>query len=257
MLFRSLKQLRLKSTDEVLVVKNTGGPYISGCVTKTIEKVCRWSQIPSPKTRAVFVIHEFGFPCPLKKISAYQKKKLPIIEDCAYALGSRIEGAKVGVVGDYAIYSLPKYYPIPMGGLLIARQKLKSPDRARRLSASLQKIVLQTLSRSQVFVKVWNRQRRENWKFFSGKFSSRKLPPYFALTKGIVPGVYLMRVPKNFNGAVAKKRLNTAGVEATEYYHQGGFLFPVHQFLTRYEKEYIRDCFFHSPGNFPATKSFR
>ncbi len=73
-LWACLNHLRLRRQDEVLIIKNTDGPYISRCVTETIEKVCRWSQHLSSKTKLVLVIHEFGFPCPLAKILPYKKK---------------------------------------------------------------------------------------------------------------------------------------------------------------------------------------
>src|SRR6476659_1843106 len=39
----ALHQLRLDPDDEVWIITTSGNRYISSCVTKEIEKVCRWS----------------------------------------------------------------------------------------------------------------------------------------------------------------------------------------------------------------------
>ncbi len=231
-------------------MKTTDGPYISSCVTKTIEKVCRWSQpshksqghLPagrqvSHKIKLVIVIHEFGFPCPEWKVLPFKKKGIPILEDCAYALGSRVEGAKVGTFGDFAIYSLPKYFPVPFGGILVSKSNIKSQK--SKISNADENLLRQTLHASYSHMSKWNKTRRQNWNRFGQALTSKGFAPYFSLNKNVVPGVYLTAVPSKFKGEQVKKRLNEAGVESTQYYHQGGFYFPVHQFLTIWEKEYI------------------
>src|SRR5688500_8114317 len=62
-LWTCLKFLELKQTDEVCIETTSGGPYISSCVTRTIESVCNWSRSVNSKTKLIIVIHEFGFPC--------------------------------------------------------------------------------------------------------------------------------------------------------------------------------------------------
>ncbi len=232
-----LKRCGLKKNEEVLIVTTTQGPYISSCVTKTIEKVCRWSRQLTNKTRAALIIHEFGFPCPKTLVAPLIKKGLPIIEDCAYAIGSRINGAEVGRYGDYAIYSLTKYYPIPFGGLLISKEKNKTS--AHHLTADDEKLLRLTIKNSAPLYHQWNKARQDNWNFFAGRLRPYQITPYFQRDHGVVPGVFLAKLPKGFPAAQKKERLNQAGVESTQYYGQGGFYFPAHQFLTDYEKEYI------------------
>lgn len=238
-LWACLVNEKLKPEDEVFILKTTEGPYISSCVTETIKQVCQWSQNLSPKTKAVLVIHEFGFNCSLSMIKPYLNKGLIIIEDCAYAIGSRIEGGGVGTIGDYAIYSLTKYYPAPFGGLLASKKAINIKKLRSMISpVDIQRLKL-TLKKSAPFLKRWNEIRCKNWKFFSQQLSSYHITPYFDLKRGVIPGVFLARLPKGIAGDVRKKSLNQAGVEATEYYGQGGFYFPVHQFLTDFEKGYI------------------
>ncbi len=239
-----LLQLQLKSEDEVLIIKTTDGPYVSSCVTQTIEKVCRWSIAPISQPRLVLVIHEFGFPCPEEKIKIYRDRGIPILEDCAYAVGSRVEGAKVGTFGDYALYSLPKYFPIPFGGILIAKSKSKIEREELRISFEEQRLLLKTLRAAYPNMRKWNKIRWENWDYFAKILFLHGLFPYFTLKPKIIPGVFLAKVPAEFAGETVKIKLNTAGVESTQYYNQGGFYFPVHHNLTPWEKQYIVQYFF-------------
>ncbi len=238
-LWACLIHLNLTHEDEVLIIKTTDGTYISGCITSTIEKICHWSQTYSEKTRLVLVIHEFGFPCSPHKFLPYQKKGLPILEDCAYGFGSRLEGASVGKHGDFALYSLTKYYPIPFGGFLAAKKKITPLAKNFCIDSQRKTMMLQTMTKSHASALSWNSIRRANWNHFAKRLSPLGFKPYFSLARGVVPGVYLMRIPSDFSAEAIKKNLNVAGVEATQYYHQEGFYFPVHQFLTALEKDYL------------------
>ena len=102
-----------------------------------------------------------------------------------------------------------------------------------------EKLINETIQKAGAFTVLWNKLRRRNWNFFAEKLRPYKIAPYFELDRKIVPGVFLARLPKGFRGDLRKKQLNNAGVEATEYYGQGGFYFPVHQFLSEYERQYI------------------
>lgn len=75
----------------------------------------------SEGTRALYVIHPFGWPQPLNEIDEWRRAAgLRLIEDCALSLFSRYpDGAAIGSVGDVAIYSLPKSLPSGDGGLLV------------------------------------------------------------------------------------------------------------------------------------------
>jgi perosamine synthetase len=73
---------------------------------------------------AVIAVHMFGNLCDMEKIEAVAGGK-PIIEDCAQALGSRLNGQPAGSFGDVAFFSFRsgKYISAGEGGALFALNK--------------------------------------------------------------------------------------------------------------------------------------
>ncbi len=58
------------------------------------------------KTKAIILVHLYGYAVDVFKIKNYLKnKKIKIIEDCAQAFGAEVKGKKVGTIGDFACYS--------------------------------------------------------------------------------------------------------------------------------------------------------
>src|SRR5689334_20961170 len=82
----ALAALGLGRQDVVTILTTTGNFYISGCVTREIEKFCRWSREVEPQTKAILVNHEFGFA--YEDLRALRRFKVPIIEDAAHAFAS-------------------------------------------------------------------------------------------------------------------------------------------------------------------------
>jgi perosamine synthetase len=75
-------------------------------------------------TRAVYVIHYFGFPHPMNDLRQFcAANGLALIEDCAHALFAEAEGRPAGSSSDFAIFSLHKYLPVPSGGVLVVNNK--------------------------------------------------------------------------------------------------------------------------------------
>lgn len=81
------------------------------------------------KGGALLIIHYYGFPQPLDKITTLCREKgMPLIEDCAHALYSSCKGRMLGTFGDLAVFSLQKTIPLPNGGgLLINNPELCDP----------------------------------------------------------------------------------------------------------------------------------
>ncbi|MBI3897336.1 MAG: DegT/DnrJ/EryC1/StrS family aminotransferase [Gammaproteobacteria bacterium] len=233
----ALLSIGVQRGDSVLIITTTGGSYISSCVTETIEEVCQWSRQLQDNTKAALLIHEFGFPCVLPREVA--EAGIKIIEDCAYAVGTRIEGGKVGMMGDFAVYSLPKYYPIPFGGILVSRHSIRDELNPEKLSAEGVEFLANYLASAAAKHSEWNRLRCNNWQFFSNHLEKYRMDAYFEMDDDVVPGVFIARLPSDVDGAKIKDGCVNAGIESTEYYGNGGYYFPVHQCLTGFEKDYI------------------
>ena len=78
------------------------------------------------KTKVIAVVHFLGIPVDMKKIKKIAKKyNLLILEDCALALGAKIQNKHVGLHGDAGVFS---FYPVKHittaeGGMLITKDK--------------------------------------------------------------------------------------------------------------------------------------
>lgn len=56
---KALEILKLNENDIVTIFTTTNSFYISGCVTKEIEKYCKWSREIEKNTKVLLVNHEF------------------------------------------------------------------------------------------------------------------------------------------------------------------------------------------------------
>lgn len=60
----------------------------------------------TPQTKAIIVVHLYGYPCKMDEILALaQKYNLFVIEDCAEAHGAKFQGKRVGSFGDISCFS--------------------------------------------------------------------------------------------------------------------------------------------------------
>ena len=114
--------LGLDPADDVLITNTSGQTYVSSCVTSTVFNHCRPSRVLGERTRAILVIHEYGFPHPqlLELRAVAQARQIPLIEDCAHSLDSFLDNRPLGSFGDFAIFSLPKVLPVAAGGILVS-----------------------------------------------------------------------------------------------------------------------------------------
>jgi dTDP-4-amino-4,6-dideoxygalactose transaminase len=60
----------------------------------------------TPATRAIVAVHLFGMPAPLVELRALARsRRVHLIEDAAQAVGARLDGSRVGALGDAAVFS--------------------------------------------------------------------------------------------------------------------------------------------------------
>jgi perosamine synthetase len=131
-IYAVLKTLEITSGDEVLLpsyicaaavepVHASGAKSVFYRVTAGCEAdVADIEMRITPRTRAVLIVHYFGFPNSslLQLRDLCNRKGLALIEDCAHVLGTDADQLSLGQVGDAAIYSLRKFLPIPDGAVL-------------------------------------------------------------------------------------------------------------------------------------------
>jgi len=78
----------------------------------------------TPRTKAITIVHFVGIPCDLPAIADVAREHgIPLIEDCALAVGARIDGVHVGLFGDVGCFS---FYPVKHittaeGGMFVSR----------------------------------------------------------------------------------------------------------------------------------------
>lgn len=73
-----------------------------------------------PKTRALLVVHYFGFPQDIQQIKQLCSRfGLALVEDCAHVLNGEFEGRPLGSFGDIGIFSWHKFLSVYDGGELV------------------------------------------------------------------------------------------------------------------------------------------
>ncbi len=134
-LWQGLKALGLEPGQRILVPAYACGSEIDVMVafgltldwypvTPTLEvDLDRLASLCRTGTRALFVIHYFGFSQPLDDILSFVRDRgLLLIEDTAHGLYSRdAAGRALGSRGDLSIFSLYKTLALPDGGALFTR----------------------------------------------------------------------------------------------------------------------------------------
>lgn len=111
----------------------------------------------SPKTRAILVIHYFGWPQKLEELATWcQDRGIFLIEDCALSLFSEGPEGPIGSVGDAGVHCFWKTLPIPDGGALsLPKNNRKTIEKMRSPSWG------SILERTVPFVKSWLRNQAE------------------------------------------------------------------------------------------------
>lgn len=144
----AIKSLGLTGSDEVIVPANCY-PTVFGVAASGVKiKLCDANEDTlnvsvetikkafTKNTKVVIAVHLYGMPAPMKEIMEFaRERKLKVIEDCAQAVGARINNQHVGTFGDVGCFS---FYPTKNlaamgdGGAIVTNSKTLA-DRLKRL----------------------------------------------------------------------------------------------------------------------------
>ena len=228
----ALQYYNLKPEDNVWIVTTSGNKYISGCVTKAIEKHCNWSRVYMENTKVIFVNHEFGYPFTnFRDLSIYN---LPIIEDVAHSFFSS-DGESTTLSGDFVIYSLPKYFPVQFGGIIKINNGVKIQSDLHEDSEKYLKAILEYYLQDADEIKS---KRLKNYHYYKDLFSTVGATPHFEIENGIIPGVFMFNTP-DIDGSSLKKYMQGNGVESSVFYGREAFFVPINQMLEYEHLEFI------------------
>lgn len=231
----ALRILEVNKDDTVTILTTSDNFYISSCVTSTIERFCKWNREVNEDTKVILVNHEFGYPNEeLMKIKEYG---YPIIEDCAHAFVSEDSKSLIGTVGDYVLYSLPKYFPMQVGAILAVNTLLDTDIEPS--DNAIQNYVLQRLSVHIPHIPEMNKQRLSNYHYLVSQLAPLGISPYFELHVGVIPNVFLFKWDENIDFPLLKQYMQYNGVECSVFYGQSAFFIPCHHKLKKYHLDYM------------------
>lgn len=175
-LYLVLKQLGLARTDHILVPD-----YLCRSVLYILNLLGFCVQESNARTKAIFVLHQWGYPQRMDTIMDEAKKNgWFVIEDCAHTFGSTYQGQVTGSFGDAAIVSFPKFFPTYVGGAVVS----KRPDIIAEVRG------VRTASRSmrhRVFDRLSVRAARQNYLL--------RVPP-FLLTAIYIKSIHFPRIAR-------------------------------------------------------------
>jgi perosamine synthetase len=215
------------------------------------------------RTKAIVTVHLTGKPCDMRAFTKIcEEHELILIEDCAHAHGSRIDGKYCGTFGDFACFS---FYPTKVissseGGLLVTSHKDKD-EKARLLlnqgrsgigpssiteigynyrMNELQAILIAVqMHNLENVVKIRNKMAeryKKNLKSTSGiempMLQDNETSSYYSFP------IRLLEAPRN----VVQEKLQKEGIEASIMYN------PVHL------QPAYRNLFDFKPGMLPITE---
>ena len=214
--------------------------YISGCVTSTIQNYTSWNREKSSLTAAYFVNHEFGYLYP--EMEQLVAEGLPVIEDCCTTFFSQDEAQKIGLYGNYSIFSFPKFFSIQIGGLLVGKGVALDFDLAKKVSLTdvekshILKVVGFELSQKEELL----RKRKEVFEYASKRFEKLGFSLRFPNREGVVPSVLLL----NNNGIIKdlnsyRKLFDRHGIQNSIFYGEDAFFMPCHHYLSLIDIDYF------------------
>jgi perosamine synthetase len=141
-IYHSLKLLGIEPGDQVLVPSYICRAAIDPILASSVDvafyavddqcsaNLADLKRSISPRTKALMIVHYFGFPQPLREIRHLcDIHGIALIEDCAHVLCGEADGEPMGSIGDAAVFSWRKFFPVYDGGELV----MNRPRQFRRI----------------------------------------------------------------------------------------------------------------------------
>ena len=236
----ALSALDLTKDSIVTILTTSGNKYVSKCVTEEISKVCSWSREFCKNTEVIFVIHEFGYPFrDLEKLKSYG---LPIIEDACHAYYAETSNNDLGLIGDFILFSLPKAYPVQLGGILAFNSKYSVP-KSDDMDPDLVNYLWSIFGHYRTQLDEFRDTRITNYHSLVQRFDSIGCKPWFDLLKNDVPGTFLFSPPLGTNLSGMRQHGWNHGIECSIFYGEHAFFIPVHHRLKACDLDYFLTVF--------------
>ena len=272
-LFLTLKSLGIGKGDEIIVpdltfvatanaVLQTGATPVLADVEKNSMNISTRSIIKciNSRTRAIIPVHFAGRICEIKNIKRIaNKNNLFVIEDCAHAIGAKLNKKHVGNFGDAGCFS---FYPTKNittieGGMIITNSKKIADYVTRARNHGLTKTLSQRYSKGKPWdydmlelgynfrldeirsalglsqlkrIKKLNMLRRKKYEYYNKKLKNVNwiITPKSSLKEDHVFHLYIMRIEKNDKISRNKlfEKLLEFGIKTSVHYK------PLHKFST-------------------------
>ncbi|MDN3676665.1 DegT/DnrJ/EryC1/StrS family aminotransferase [Flavobacterium paronense] len=232
----AIETYNLAPTDLITILTTSNNFYISSCVTKEIEKVCRWNREILPETKIIFVNHEFGYPFP--DMDTLVATGLPIIEDCCTTFFSQDANEKIGQYGDFSVYSFPKFFPIQIGGLLVKNVDVVIEKSV--LNKEESNYIENVLSYHLANAKDLLQKRKVIFDYAQEQFSNLGFTLRFNTSEKVVPSLLLLNNNSIIHDLNALKLfLTNNGIQSSVFYGEDAFFIPNHQNLAITQIKYF------------------
>tara|TARA_B100000678_G_scaffold286678_1_gene291823 strand:- start:956 stop:1900 length:945 start_codon:yes stop_codon:yes gene_type:complete len=235
----ALEQYRqeLSSPLSVRIQTTSDNFYISSCVTKTIEAQNKWHRDRTDSGDVLVANHEFGYPD--NRLQDAPASPEYLIEDCAFSFNSYFsDGTRCGSIGKYALISFSKFFPIQLGGCLVADQEFPN-DEDPEMIHYVENVVGYYFNS----IEEWTEIRKVRQEYFNQVFTQLGCVPFFESYSGSVPGVYLFRLPEGVDKQKLKAFYWERGVQCSAFYGEEAFFLPLNQFTTTSHIDLFADIF--------------
>lgn len=232
----ALQALDCGREDNVTILTTSGNKYISGCVTREIEKVCQWSRKIQDNTAAIFVNHEFGYP--YRNMKELKQYGVPIIEDACHSFFADTKNREMGLNGDFILFSLPKSYPIQLGGILGFNSNYRI-DSGIIQGTDIYEYLLKVINHYEPLLDNVKAQRLKIYHALAERFASIGATPFFEMSEIDCPNVFMFSLDKEVDFVGLRNHCGSHGIESSIFYGKKAFFIPAHDRLLMEDIDYF------------------